>query len=262
MLPAVIAAGANIIGGILGGQERDKDRQLSKEFAQQGIRWKVEDAKAAGLHPLAALGAQTSSFSPVSVGTPSLGEGVAGAGQDISRAINSTRDSTARVDAYSKTIQDLNIQRMGLENQLLGSQIAKINQAGIPPAMPTPSDRYLIDGQGNTPLVSNQAMKRNASAPGFPSQEGGAIPDLGYTRTPGGYFPVMSEQAKDRLEEDLIGNIQWQIRNRIMPFIDGGNPPGMALDNGESWVFDPGTQEYRRYKPNRGWMNPGFRYSR
>ena len=39
-----------------------------KEFAQNGIRWKVEDAKAAGIHPLFALGAQGATFSPISVG--------------------------------------------------------------------------------------------------------------------------------------------------------------------------------------------------
>lgn len=31
---------------------------LQREFAQHGIRWRVEDARAAGLHPLAALGMQ------------------------------------------------------------------------------------------------------------------------------------------------------------------------------------------------------------
>lgn len=35
-----------------------------KEFAQHGIRWKVEDAKAAGLHPLFGAGLTGASFSP------------------------------------------------------------------------------------------------------------------------------------------------------------------------------------------------------
>lgn len=39
-----------------------------KEFAQHGLRWRVEDAKAAGLHPLSALGAQgLPAYSPVGV---------------------------------------------------------------------------------------------------------------------------------------------------------------------------------------------------
>jgi len=38
--------------------------QLQKDFAQHGIRWRVEDAKAAGIHPLAAVGAAGASYSP------------------------------------------------------------------------------------------------------------------------------------------------------------------------------------------------------
>jgi len=41
-----------------------EEYEREKEFAQMGIRWKVADAKAAGLHPLAALGAQTHSYAP------------------------------------------------------------------------------------------------------------------------------------------------------------------------------------------------------
>lgn len=36
-----------------------------EKFAKEGIQWKVADAKKAGLHPLAALGASTNSFTPV-----------------------------------------------------------------------------------------------------------------------------------------------------------------------------------------------------
>lgn len=48
----------------------DKNAELQKEFAQHGIRWKVADAKAAGLHPLYAVGASTSSAMPITVGSP------------------------------------------------------------------------------------------------------------------------------------------------------------------------------------------------
>lgn len=71
------------------------NRDMQREFAQKGIRWKVEDARAAGLHPLAALGAQTSSFQPTFVGG-GLGEGLAAAGQDISRAMDATRTADER----------------------------------------------------------------------------------------------------------------------------------------------------------------------
>lgn len=67
------------------------DREMQREFAQNGVRWRVEDAVAAGLHPLVGAGAQPLNYSPISVG----GGGGGGSlphfqstmGQDISRAI-------------------------------------------------------------------------------------------------------------------------------------------------------------------------------
>ena len=120
MLGNIISAGANIIGGLLNRKSQkdslkaqqamaDQNIQLQKDFAQQGIRWKVEDAKAAGIHPLYALGANTHSFSPVGIGTTgggdSLGSSIAAAGQDIGRAINVARTKKEREQAQSQAAQ-------------------------------------------------------------------------------------------------------------------------------------------------------------
>lgn len=256
MIGSLISAAGNVLGGIIGGNQADKaakrNIQLQKDFAQQGIRWKVADAKAAGIHPLAALGAQTHSFAPVNVGGgSSIAAGLAGAGQDIGRAVDATRSNSERLDAYTKTIQDLNIRRMGLENDLLASQIAKVNATGPQPAMPNPAERYLIEGQGNSPLVQSNAQQRTMSAPEAGSQEPGAITDTGYARTPTGFAPVMSKDVKDRLEEDLIGMLTWNIRNRLAPTLNahGGNPPAGA---GGPWVYSPRNQEYVRVPAGRG----------
>lgn len=256
-LAALASVAGNVIGGIMGNRAQDKDRAMQKEFAQHGIRWKVEDAKAAGLHPLAALGAQSTSYAPVSVGGSPMGNALAQSGQDVSRAINATRTSPERIDAYTKTVQDLNLQRMGLENQLLGSQIAKINQAGTPPPMPTSTDPYLIEGQTQSG-VKGMPLKRVNPNPGTPYMEPGSIVDLGYSRTPGGYAPVMSHDVKQRLEEDLIGMLTWNIRNRLGPTLGFNNtPPNVPLGAGESWFYHPGMQEYRAVK-NRGSISRGF----
>lgn len=255
MLAELASVAGNVIGGIVSSNaQKDanaKNIALQKEFAKNGIQWKVEDAKKAGIHPLAALGAQTMSFSPISVGADPLGSALASSGQDVSRAINSTRSAGDRADAYTKTVQDLNLRRMGLENDLLASQIAKINQAGIPPAIPKATDRYLLEGQGNTPLVDDNPMKRQMSSPGQPSIEAGAVPDTGFARTPTGWAPVMSADVQQRLEEDFLGGIAWNVRNRLMPMLDkhGGNPPNAIPKNpGEYWIYDPVMQEYRLVK--------------
>lgn len=250
MLAEAISAGANILGGILGSNEKAKDRKLQKQFAQEGIRWKVADAKAAGLHPLAALGAQTMSFSPVSVGGSDLSSGLAAAGQDVSRAINATRTKGERVDAYTKTIQDLNLRRMGLENDLLASQIAKINQAGTPPPFPSQNERFLVAGQPDSGIKTSP-MERQSVNPLAPNQEAGTIADLGFSRSKTGWNPVMSKDLMDRMEEDAIGSLMWSMRNRVYPAFGANMSPPTFVDPGNEWWFNPFMGEYQQFKPSR-----------
>lgn len=68
------------------------DRQMAREFAENGIRMRVNDAVAAGLHPLVGAGVTPISYSPVSVGGGGSGGGyhTSSTGQDISRAIQAT----------------------------------------------------------------------------------------------------------------------------------------------------------------------------
>lgn len=259
MLGNLISAGANLLGGILGNNAEEENAKrnirMQKEFAQQGIRWKVEDAKAAGVHPLYALGANTHSFAPVSVGGSSLAQGLSAAGQDIGRAVHATSTEAERSTAFTKASQELQLQRMGLENELLASQIAKVRQAGSVPAMPSIGSRHLIDGQGDSaggPLIMDQALKRVASAPENTSQEAGSVADVGHARTPTGWAPVMSKDVQERTEEDWLGSLYWSIRNRMVPalFDDGTGgyhpPAGVPLKKGHVWRFHPGYGEWRQ----------------
>lgn len=150
MLGSLIGAGANIIGGLLNRKSQqeanainqanaDRNAAMQAEFAQQGIRWKVADAKAAGIHPLYALGAQTTSFSPVSVGAvgdTSLGNSLANAGQDVSRAINATRTLPERQAAIALTQAQL--EGINLDNEIkrttVASNIQRMVQNANPPA--------------------------------------------------------------------------------------------------------------------------------
>jgi len=130
---APVLGGAGKLLDFFGSKSQaDKNIQLQKDFAQQGIRWKVADAKAAGIHPLYALGAQTHSFAPVSVGS-NFGD----MGQDISRAINATRTQEEKDDAYTASIKTLDLQNKSLQNDLLASQIRKLNAAGTGPPLPS-----------------------------------------------------------------------------------------------------------------------------
>lgn len=146
MLELIAAGIGKGIDAAISHNNANKNRDMQREFAKNSIQWKVEDAQKAGIHPLAALGAQVSSPSPVTVGTD-----FGSLGQDVSRAINATRTQPERNDAISKTYQDLEITNKTLQNELLKSQINKIN-ASINPPFPAAIDQNFIPGQGNSPL--------------------------------------------------------------------------------------------------------------
>lgn len=153
-LGSLVSAGSSLIGGLFGQSSAAKNnatqmqiaqQQMAaqREFAQNGVQWKVEDAKRAGIHPLYALGANTVSYSPVSVGTQadnSLGEGLKSAGQDLGRAISATADRELR--ALQLMGARLDVEKKGLENDVLRTSLAsdmrKLSQPGNPPPIPFP----------------------------------------------------------------------------------------------------------------------------
>ena len=73
--------GGALLGGIFGKKSADKESRFQKEFAQHGIRWKVADAKEAGLHPLAAIGAQGAQYNPVIPSQPDYAQAFGMAGK-------------------------------------------------------------------------------------------------------------------------------------------------------------------------------------
>lgn len=260
MLGSLISAGMSLFAGNKTRKAQEKanaqNAALQKEFAQNSIRWRVSDAKKAGLHPLAALGASSTAASP-SFRAGDYGY-LAQAGQDVGTAINRTLSPRGQTNRYAQKVQELDLQHRSLQNQLLSTQIAK-ERAAPSPGIPDATDRYLIDGQpssGLPGLVVTKPLRRQAAAPENKTQEAGAVTDMGFTRTQRGYFPVMSDDAKKRLEDDTLGMLAWNWRNRIMPFFGfNQNPPPHKLPKGfDKWVFDPRNLEYRPMKRGyRGW---------
>lgn len=174
----------SIIGKVLGTglswltgkSAADEQADLQKKFAKNAIQWKVDDAKKAGIHPLYALGANTTSYSPVSVGMPDLGA----MGQDIGGAID--RVSTAPEKA-SGAIAALALERAGLENDLLRAQIARarINVAGqvAGPVLAPRTDQPL--NENPSWVVGNPELAQKAED-AYGEIGGGAIGLLGMFR--------------------------------------------------------------------------------
>lgn len=235
-----------------------------KEFAQNGIRWKVADAKAAGLHPLAALGAQTSGYTPSAVvGDSPDFSFLRDIGQDVGRAIDAKSTAAERAANKAKIDQGTNLELEGksLDNEYKRAlikgetqdQALKLANAAVrsswsqqlPPPMPSLApDGSLMPGQGNATSFSGIETKPAeivTNEPGRSGQERGSVTELGFTRTnDGGYAPVMSSDAKDRLDDDIIGSSLWHLRNSLPAAFDSERvmPPRSWLPKGSEWRFD------------------------
>lgn len=259
-------AGLNGIANSLWGNPEDKNAErniaLQREFAQNGIRWKVADAKAAGIHPLYALGANTQSFSPVSF--DSGASNAAAMGQDISRVVQAmyTKNEKAAV------MQDLQIENQQLQNDMLRSQVRRMNSAGTGPGLPSNSglEPALVgSGQGDA-YVNEVPLKRTHSA--RPGIEVGHVNDVGFSRTATGIVPVPSTEVKERIEDQFVPETMWAIRNYASPNLGGVDtkPPTNLLTPAEraagfnDWYWHHGYQEWRPYRKDGGmYMKPKIR---
>lgn len=264
---------ASGIGSIIGANQsganaaaiNEANYEHQKEFAKNGIRWKVADAKAAGLHPLAALGAQTSSYTPSAVvGDSPDFSFLRDLGQDVGRAIDAKSTAAERAANKAKIDQGTNLELEGkaLDNdykralirgetqdqalRLANASVRASWSQQLPPAMPSLApDGSLMPGQGNATSpggIESKPAEIVVNEPGRRGQERGSITELGFSRTnDGGYVPVMSNDAKQRYEEDIVGEIGWNLRNRLPAFIDRQDvaPPRSWLSGPDSsWEFD------------------------
>lgn len=115
----VASIASNVLGSGIGGMINAttskkiarEQMKLQKEFAQNGIQWKVEDAKKAGLHPLYAIGASTATYTPVSQDSSAMGNAVADAGAYLGKAIDGAIDKETRKQLEEENLAWIKEQR-------------------------------------------------------------------------------------------------------------------------------------------------------
>lgn len=203
---SMIGSGMSFLGNMMQG---DANRDAQRDFAQHGLSWRVEDAKEAGINPLAALGAQLSSFS----NTVGAGTGVAEAGQDISRAMHALGDPEQRQVAMMKSKLDL--ERSGLENDILRNRLASsqklVSQPGTPPGIQFgPPDKY-------KPLVD-------------------------YWRRPDGELvPIINEKATGSYMAGSVVGAGKAINDVEPPFRRDGD---WSFQGWKRWLFPNGVPPY------------------
>lgn len=275
MLPALIGAATSVAGGLLSNRANEKANKqaqenalrqeaLQKEFAQSGIQWKVKDAEAAGIHPLYALGANTISYSPSSVGaTPNNFDFLGSAGQNVGRAIQAAQSNPARITALQTTAAELQNEGLRLDNDLKRAQLVSaanlVNQPGTGPGLPNLLTTSAMPGQGNSPQIDGPTMdvsKKISPALDAKHIEVGANPELLLGRTRSGYAPQIPQSLSESFEQDNIGYWQWFFRNKL--FADPGAIRAMPTRPGFRKHFSPwaGEYYYSRYPTYR---NKSFR---
>lgn len=266
MLGPLISAGASILGGLLGKSSADSAREaaqqqaannerLQREFAQNGIQWKVEDAKKAGIHPIYALGGSTASFTPSSVNfaaDTSMPNALAQAGQDIGRAVHSTRTEKDRMGAMAGTIGKLQVEGLSLDNDAkrleIASKAARLRSDQVGPPMPASTDAYLLPGQTQSGLVKQKAMETTPAPTNAPWAEPGSVGDVGYANVSkgGGFAPVPSKDVKERIEDNMIQEFMWAVRNNVLPSLGFRKaPPPIPAGKDREWIYDFMHQAYR-----------------
>lgn len=182
-MPMVGAA----VGGLLDSQ-RDKNASdragganadLQREFAQHGIRWRVADARAAGLHPLAALGATGASASPAFQAFSSRD------GQDISGAMERTlarseqlsfeaeraaerrraEEAAARAEAREEKRLASQLLNDEVQRQYWASETARRAQARAPGAPESTSSVVPVPASGAVKVVPSEITSREKDRP-------------------------------------------------------------------------------------------------
>lgn len=193
-------------------QTNQKNYDMQKEFAQMGLRWKVADAMAAGIHPLAALGASGYSASPSYVsGGPdnSKSDMVKSMGQNISRAVS------AGATAPERAMMAEQIRGMTLDNNLKEYQLKKtITDMNSVPAFPTYGANNNMSGGGVSDLFG-RSDQIQASVEIPPASQ----TTFEVTRT--GLRPQPSRQLAQANQNSMLSNISWDIDNKVVPFMSG-----------------------------------------
>lgn len=156
MWDSIIGASSTLLGSALNSANQNRinkdNADLQREFAQNSIQWRIQDAQKAGVHPLAALGASGYNASPSFVAADN---GIAQAGQQISQGLARQLE-----DDLSEKSQ-LELERAKLENLKLQKEI---NEMGI-----QVNPNNIFSPSTTLGSVSNPNVPPGPESPNFPN---------------------------------------------------------------------------------------------
>lgn len=180
---ALIGGGSALLGGLFSNSAAKKAAQINaraqREFAQHGVRWRVEDAKQAGLHPLYALGAQVPSFTPVQY-QDALGPALAEAGQGVGRAIAAQQTPSERamtmlqLGQAQKGIEESDMRIALMRSEIARNRLAMLGSMGVPsanqgfdPSSPVPEGQVPNHALQGQVVVKPSEVSTSSGVPGI-----------------------------------------------------------------------------------------------
>lgn len=160
----------------------ERNAALQREFAQNSIQWKTADAKAAGIHPVYAMGAQVSPASASFTASPvhSSGDSWRAAGAGLARAASAGQTASQRL---GDRLLESQIEGQEIDNAYKRSQLALQSGSQVPPPFP--------DG----------------------AYDGGVTPMYSKVRTPSGDRTMVSPAYGQVLENDLTEYLRYIPRD-------------------------------------------------
>lgn len=244
---------------------------FQKEAATSGIRWKVADAKGAGVHPLFALGASTFQPSPVSVGP--VGDN-SGGGGDVGGSLANMGQGIGRAVAATQTTKERAAHDAHVSDMLMSKQIEKL-------------DSEILLNKAN----ADRALRNAAGTPGFPNIAAPTVhgpaemvpPEVNYPNpgnpgysagppTPGnrsvavdrsGAVVTLPDKSLNLDEASSPGWTSWMMRNRVWPWFSTQKeqeaaPPQSHLPPGAvRWKITPfGWEPVYSSNPHMREYNP------
>lgn len=258
----------NFIGGLMNMNNQNKlaERQenLQREFAQNSIQWRVNDAKKAGIHPLAALGSQGISYNPSYVGGDDFG------GSQASISYTPEKKVDEKTQAYNDKVNELN-----LRMQEANTREAEANA--------TLAERSLISNPNNTggvlfgaaqtkgSLINQTGIGHSASPTSMPGQASVnpyGVADVNnavnFTKNMDGSVSLMpSQDIQDLVSESTLERGRWwlsqyatdpKLRSGIVDSLVG---KGKDIPKGYVLRANPFTLNYELVPESKagGWLS-------
>jgi hypothetical protein len=252
-------------------EKADNQERVAEKFAKNQIRWKVADARYAGLHPLAALGMSTSSGPIISYGPRN--NTFARIGQNLGRAAEALLSKEDR--AYNEEMRKLNLERERAE--LEGIKIRNRNNANNSTPITVDQSGLVSPGQGDATTNPNvNFVKPKIKIQEKPGFEAGVAPFEGFKRDKDGYmWPVLTQDMTEMLEDNLpfkaryysvelkrwlkgFLNPRWRspktgsINENIQSFMLSNKPPKKYLRPNEYYEYSRKMGMWRVKRLQRG----------